>query len=129
MEDGDTIDVRVSIRHSRGGCPLPPQQTLPNIHYLVQEQPSDVSATGSLTQQLPRRTAPALISMTLKDCNGHEIALRMKKTAKMSRPMTSFAADVGREVKECRFMIDGQRINGEDTPESVSATSHKHCQG
>src|ERR1700712_4937420 len=35
VQDGDIIDVRVTEQCTRGACPIPAAQTLPNIHYLV----------------------------------------------------------------------------------------------
>ncbi|KAK3712849.1 Small ubiquitin-related modifier 1 [Vermiconidia calcicola] len=35
MQDGDVIDVRISQPCTRGACPIPVEQTLPNIHYIA----------------------------------------------------------------------------------------------
>ncbi|KAK4544400.1 hypothetical protein LTR36_004291 [Oleoguttula mirabilis] len=116
MRDGDIIDVRVKEHCTRGACPVPPQQTLPNIHYFVD---ADVPMDSSLQARSEAPEGPDRITFSIRDMNGTQITLRMRRDTKMVQALQAFAHHVQKEVKDCRLCIDGKRIIPDHTPEEV----------
>lgn len=43
----------------------------------------------------------------------------MKKTTRMEKVFTTYATRKGVSVSALRFLLDGQRVNAEDTPTSL----------
>ena len=118
METGDIIDVRIAEHCTRGACPLPPSQTLSNIHYLV-NPPAQVC--GPIQEQQEQPEAPNRITMTIKDQNGSEMLMRTKVDTPFQKIFDAFAKYVRRDTLRCRFHLDGQRLNGDQNPQQVSS--------
>lgn len=116
MQNGDIIDVRIKEHCTRGACPVPPAQTLPNIHYLAN---ATVTAETAIQESQQAPNGPHRITFTIRDVNGTQITLRMKKNTRMIQAMQAFAHHVQKEIKDCRFLLDGQVVNGPDTSDKV----------
>lgn len=138
MQDGDIIDVRIPQPCTRGACPIPAEQTLPNIHYLATAPttaPTLASASAStpaaqeaVEEQQEGPAAPSRLSMRVREPNGTEMVVTVRKTIRMNNVMQAFAAQIRKQVKDCRFTLEGQRIVNDDTPETVShAVRHVVC--
>lgn len=123
MQDGDIIDVRIKEQCTRGACPIPAGQTLPNIHYLAHAPaPTPASQNDAAVREQDDEAgpeAPDRILIHVKDVNNPSITLRMKKSTRMILAMQAFAHHIKREVKDCRFLCQGDRLNGTETPASV----------
>lgn len=118
MQDGDVIDVRISQPCTRGADPIPAQQTLPKIHYLATPPTSTVAPSPAAPVQVEGQqegpAAPARISLRIREPNGTKMVLTVRKTIPMRNFMLVFAAQIRKQVKECRFVFEGQRILGDD---------------
>ena len=117
MQNGDIIDVRVTEQCTRGACPVPPQQRCPNIHYLAELLPS--LSTGQTLKLHGQPEAPDRLAVTLKDINGFEWGVRMKVRTKVKKMMQAYAQQVKKELRVCRFWVDGVRLVGHETLEDV----------
>ncbi|KAK5688528.1 Small ubiquitin- modifier 2 [Elasticomyces elasticus] len=126
IQDGDAIDVRVSEQCTRGSCPLPPQQTLPNIHYPAAQQHGandEESDSDTIVAQDSEAPGRQRITFTMRNQNGVELTFCQKKTTPMRNAMKSYAEHVGVEhAKLNRFITtDGIPLSGTNdcTPESL----------
>ncbi|KAK5118255.1 hypothetical protein LTR85_008235 [Meristemomyces frigidus] len=116
MQDGDIIDVRIREQCTRGACPVPPGQTLPNIHYVAEAAPTGEQAIQE-SQQAPE--GPERLTFSVRDVNSTTMTLRMRKDTRMMQAMQAFAHHVQKEVKECRFLVGGRRLSGTETLETL----------
>lgn len=130
MQDGDVIDVRITEHCTRGACPLPAGQTLPNVHYLsdtvVQRRKQEQQAQGivevqdAVEEQQAGPEAPERITPTLRDHNNVEMLLHVKPHTRLRKIMKAFANHTGRDISELRFMRDSDKLLPGDTMTTVS---------
>ena len=59
------------------------------------------------------------ITLKVRDQGGEEMFFKVKKNTKLSKVMTAFAERRGVALTSLRFLLDGERVNGEDTPKMV----------
>lgn len=59
------------------------------------------------------------ITIKVKEGSGEEISFKVKKSTKMSKIMDAYANRRGVNVTSLRFMLDGQRVNANDTPKTL----------
>eukprot|EP01138_Halocafeteria_seosinensis_P014854 gb/GECG01015164.1/.p1 GENE.gb/GECG01015164.1/~~gb/GECG01015164.1/.p1 ORF type:complete len:106 (+),score=21.89 gb/GECG01015164.1/:1-318(+) len=64
-------------------------------------------------------TQSETISFRVKDNNGDETTFKVKKTTKMSKVLEAFATRKGMSKDAIRFMLDGTRVDGNETPASL----------
>jgi hypothetical protein len=114
------VTVTECLRHlltllpiNSGACPLPPAQTVPNIHYPVTADANTIAPSQQGTSDAGR------ITITVRDLSSITATFRFKRTAKMQRVMESFAKQIERTMSECRFYYEGRRVQGDDTAESL----------
>ena len=55
--------------------------------------------------------------------NASEVFFKIKRTTQLKKLMDAFCERQGKDVRSCRFLFDGQRVNPTDNPETVSHTS------
>ena len=55
--------------------------------------------------------------------NNNEVFFKIKRTTQLKKLMDAFCERQGKDVRSCRFLFDGQRVNPTDNPETVSHTS------
>lgn len=55
----------------------------------------------------------------MKSADGNEVYFKVKKTTIFSKVMAAYCKKVGAEPDSVRFLFDGQRIQGSQTPEEV----------
>ncbi|TPX67370.1 hypothetical protein SpCBS45565_g03817 [Spizellomyces sp. 'palustris'] len=48
-----------------------------------------------------------------------EIAFKIKRTTPLQRLMDAYVAKTGQDKSSVRFLYDGQRINGHETPDEL----------
>ena len=125
MKTGDVIDVRIAVQTTRGACPLPPTQTAPNIHYLVRtpSQPRD-----NIQERETQPPGEEVITLKLRSVNGLTMEFRIKMTSTLLIAMQTFAAQARRDFVDCRFLFDGEKVFGHDTPEQVRKFLSRHAQ-
>ena len=59
------------------------------------------------------------ITIRVKDQTGEETFFKIKKSTKMSKVMDTYAKRKGVEIRSLRFLLDGERINSDDTPKTL----------
>jgi len=59
------------------------------------------------------------IQIKVKDQQGEEVAFKVKKTTKMGKIFDAYAQRKGIQRQNLRFMVDGERINEDDTPKML----------
>ena len=59
------------------------------------------------------------ITVRVKDQGGDETFFKVKKTTKMSKVFGAYAQRKGVAITSLRFLIDGDRIDGAETPKSL----------
>ena len=55
--------------------------------------------------------------------NNNEVFFKIKKSTRLDKLMRAFCERQGKDTTTVRFLFDGARVRGEDTPDSVS----HHC--
>ncbi|KAL7429903.1 hypothetical protein ACHAXM_001915, partial [Skeletonema potamos] len=59
------------------------------------------------------------ITIRVRDQTGEETFFKIKKSTKMSKVMKTYAGRKGVDVSTLRFLVDGDRVQPDDTPESL----------
>jgi len=59
------------------------------------------------------------ITIRVKDQGGEETFFKVKNTTKMSKVFGAYAQRKGVQQSSLRCLLDGERINPEDTPKSL----------
>lgn len=60
--------------------------------------------------------ASEAITIKVKEPSGEDIAFKVKKSTKLSKIMEAYATRKGVALNQLRFMVDGKRVNPDDTP-------------
>lgn len=73
--------------------------------------------------QQPEGTVPKpeseQLNIKVKDSDGHEVFFKVKKHTKLSKLQRAYADRMGKPLSTIRFLFDGQRINEDDTAETL----------
>ena len=59
------------------------------------------------------------ITIRVKDQTGEETFFKIKKTTKMSKVFETYASRKGVQAASLRFLLDGERITGDQTPKQL----------
>jgi len=59
------------------------------------------------------------IQLKVKDQHGVEVQFKIKRGAKLNKLMEAYCQRIGNNPSQVRFMMDGERITGEDTAEKL----------
>jgi small ubiquitin-related modifier len=59
------------------------------------------------------------IQLRVRDQHGEEMFFKVKKETKMTKIMEAYAQRKGIQANSLRFTMDGERINGTDTPKML----------
>ena len=59
------------------------------------------------------------ITIRVKDQAGEEIFFKVKNTTKMSKVFAAYAQRKSVQQTSLRFLLDGERINNDDTPKTL----------
>ena len=60
------------------------------------------------------------LTVRVKDQTGEETYFKVKNTTKMGKVFQAYAKRKGLAVGSLRFLLDGERINEDESPKSVS---------
>lgn len=60
-----------------------------------------------------------MITLKVKDAGGQETIFKVKRSTKMKKVFDAYAARKGINVQSLRFMLDGERVMPDDTPDSL----------
>mmetsp|Transcript_1160 Transcript_1160/g.1793 ORF Transcript_1160/g.1793 Transcript_1160/m.1793 type:complete len:94 (+) Transcript_1160:98-379(+) len=67
----------------------------------------------------PGDAKPETITIRVKEQGGEETYFKVKKSTKMSKVFEAFAQRKGVQKNQIRFLLDGERINDDETPQSL----------
>jgi len=59
------------------------------------------------------------IQLKVRDQHGTEVQFKIKRAAKLTKLMEAYCQRIGTQMSSVRFMMDGERITGEDTAEAL----------
>lgn len=93
-------DIPAQSQHSEES-PVPPQDVKPEAETQQDTKPEE-----------------DLLSVKVTD-NQTEVFFRVKRSTPVRRIIDGFCKRTGKDQKSLRFMFDGERINGDDTPQSL----------
>ncbi|KAH8090908.1 ubiquitin-related domain-containing protein [Filobasidium floriforme] len=64
---------------------------------------------------------PEQQSMNIKvtSTDGNEVFFKIKRTTRLNKLKNAYAERVGKNVAAIRFFYDGNRVNDDDTPDSL----------
>ncbi|KAJ3190043.1 Small ubiquitin- modifier 1 [Gaertneriomyces sp. JEL0708] len=68
------------------------------------------------------------INLKVVNQDGSEIAFKIKRSTPMQRLMDAYVAKTGQDKNSVRFLFDGQRINGHETPEELDMEDNDQIQ-
>jgi small ubiquitin-related modifier len=100
MEDDDQIDVRIE---TIGGGVEDEEEQKPNIG-----------------EKEDKPTADNVLTLQLKDQAGDILSFKVKDSSQMKKIFAAYAQRKGVPVETFRFLLDGNRVNPNDTPSSLS---------
>lgn len=72
----------------------------------------------------PKPEGGEQLNIKVKDADGNEVFFKVKRTTKLAKLKKAYAERMGRPENSVRFIFDGQRINDNDTAETVSTIPH-----
>lgn len=87
--------------------PLTGAEGTPDTKPGADEAPAD--GTGSSEQ----------VNIKVRDSEGNEVQFRIKKKTQLKKLMDAYCGRMGTSVGTYRFLFDGNRVNDQDTPESL----------
>lgn len=95
----------------------------PNHGYGVPGGPSRLGGEGSNGGGDQGGAAPAggagqHLNIKVTD-NNNEVFFKIRRTTKLEKLMNAFCDRQGKQLNQVRFMFDGQRVQPNDTPDSV----------
>ncbi|KAI6792707.1 hypothetical protein KC361_g6578 [Hortaea werneckii] len=51
--------------------------------------------------------------------NNNEVFFKIKRTTQLKKLMDAFCERQGKDIRSCRFLFDGTRVNPTDNPETL----------
>ena len=72
--------------------------------------------------QPPQPPPAEAVSINFRDQHNNEVTFKLKGSTKLGKAFDAFSARVERDPTQLRFLFDGQRLQPDDTVESVSRT-------
>ncbi|KAL0948519.1 hypothetical protein HGRIS_011079 [Hohenbuehelia grisea] len=82
---------------------------------------ADEEQPAPTQQEEPKiEDANAPINVKVATSAGEEVFFKIKRSTKLSKLQGAYANKVGKDVNSIRFLYDGDRIQEDDTPASLS---------
>jgi len=63
--------------------------------------------------------APTHVQLRVRNHQGGEVQFKIKKTSGLKKLMDAYCSRVGVNINEVRFMVDGERVTENDTPDQL----------
>src|SRR5690349_9871586 len=79
---------------------------------------SDGAAAGE-KEKSNSGSASEHLNLKVKSQDGSSVYFKVKKTTQLRKLMEAYCKRVGKESTEVRFLFDGQRIEGDQTPQEL----------
>ena len=87
-------------------------------------QKSPNGAAGGGDSEAPAQTPVNTDHLNIKVTDGNnEVFFKIKRSTKLEKLMKAFCERQGKDPRTARFLFEGQRIQGYDTPDTVSAST------
>eukprot|EP01068_Selenidium_serpulae_P017760 Selendium_serpulae@DN6405_c0_g1_i2.p2 len=64
--------------------------------------------------------APEHLTLRVRSHDGHEVYFKIKKRTKLEKLMNAYCSRTGQTASAVRFIYDGERISGEQTPAELN---------
>jgi len=80
---------------------------------------SDTNASTNNAESKPSEGGSEPITIRVRDQTGEETYFKIKKTTKMEKVFATYAQRKGVQAQSLRFLLDGERINGDQTPKQL----------
>lgn len=71
-----------------------------------------------MSEEPKQETSDSHINLKVSDGTS-EVFFKIKRGTQLKRLMDAFCKRQGRESNSLRFLYDGQRVNGDDTPDTL----------
>ncbi|CAD7962579.1 unnamed protein product [Amoebophrya sp. A25] len=68
--------------------------------------------------EVPQQSA-SHIQLRVRNHQGGEVQFKIKRTSQLKKLMEAYCQRTGVRMGEVRFMVDGERINENDTPDGL----------
>lgn len=59
------------------------------------------------------------LNLKVKSQDGNAVYFKVKKSTQLRKLMDAYCKRVGKDINEVRFLFDGNRIEGEQTPQDL----------
>ncbi|KAI8622037.1 ubiquitin-related domain-containing protein [Chytriomyces sp. MP71] len=59
------------------------------------------------------------INLKVVGSDGNEVAFKIKRSTQLSKLMDAYSSKTGVDPRSVRFLVDGNRLNPTDTPDSL----------
>lgn len=80
---------------------------------------SDAGGSPPPPAQKAENNNPSHINIKVKDQNENEVFFKIKRQTKLSKVFTAYCSRQSIERANVRFLLDGTRVNDNDTPDSL----------
>ncbi|GAB1728708.1 hypothetical protein KC367_g2655 [Hortaea werneckii] len=80
----------------------------------MSDQPPSPSPAGE--KEEPQASEHLNIKVT---DNNNEVFFKIKRTTQLKKLMDAFCERQGKDIRSCRFLFDGTRVNPTDNPETL----------
>ncbi|KAJ1668911.1 SUMO protein smt3 [Coemansia sp. RSA 1813] len=67
----------------------------------------------------PDATSTEHINIKVVSADNSEVMFKIKRSTKLAKLMQAYCVRAGKSADTVRFLVDGERINGESTPDSL----------
>ncbi|KAJ2515009.1 SUMO protein smt3 [Coemansia sp. RSA 1939] len=67
----------------------------------------------------PEGTSTDHINIKVVSADNSEVMFKIKRSTKLAKLMQAYCARAGKSFDTVRFLVDGERINGDSTPDSL----------
>merc|ERR1712029_519390 len=90
----------------------------------MSDQPPSPSPAGE--KEEPQASEHLNIKVT---DNNNEVFFKIKRTTQLKKLMDAFCERQGKDIRSCRFLFDGTRVNPTDNPETLEwrTVTHLKC--
>jgi len=82
----------------------------------MSDAPPSQSPVGDKAEEPQPQTEHLNIKVT---DNNNEVFFKIKRTTQLKKLMDAFCDRQGKDIRSCRFLFDGTRVNATDSPETL----------
>ncbi|KAI9503311.1 putative ubiquitin [Coemansia spiralis] len=75
--------------------------------------------TADVKDTKPNATSTDHINIKVVSADSSEVMFKIKRNTKLAKLMQAYCTRTGQALGTVRFLVDGERINADNTPESL----------